>query len=228
MYTEIYNRFNCKENRITMSREAIADVGIALAKKRYILHVLDNEGVVYSKPKLKIMGLEAVKSSTPAAVRTMLKDIIITILTKSEAETQTEIANYRKQFNELPPEAVSSPRGVSDIDKWVDGSGYKKGTPIHVRGAINYNQLVYRLNLKGKYEPIANGNKIKFAYMKTPNPLRENVIAFPDKLPIEFGLHRYIDYELQFEKTFLSSIEMILAAVNWSSQESTSIDLFGD
>ena len=226
-YAGLFEKFNCLVPRMEMSREAIADRGIWTAKKRYILNVHNNEGVQYAEPKLKIMGIEAVKSSTPAVCRSALKDLFKVIITGSEENTQSTIAKFKDKFLRFTPEEISFPRGVSDLTKWMDSTLiYKKGTPIHVRGSVLYNHHLLKKGLKSKYPLIGNGEKIKFCYMKMPNPIKENVIAFPDYLPPELGLEKYINYELQFEKTFLAPILPILDAVGWSVESRVSLDDF--
>lgn len=227
-YTRLFDKMNCYTNRMEMSREVIADRGIWTAKKRYILNVHDNEGVRYSQPKLKIMGIEAIKSSTPAEVRVALKELFKVIINGSEQDTQKAIDQFKQYFAQLPPEDVAAPRGISDIDKW-SGSGsavYGKGTPIHVRGALLYNHYIKDRGVDKRYSSVKAGDKVKFVYLKVPNPIRENVIAFPDYLPPELQLHKYIDYDTQFEKTFLAPIEPILKAVGWSSEDQQSLEEF--
>ena len=226
-YSDMFNRYNCYMNRMEMGREVIADRGIWTAKKRYILNVHNNEGVQYAEPKLKIMGIEAIKSSTPSACREALKELFKVIISGSEAKTQDAIQAFKQYFSTLPPEKVSFPRGISDINKWVDRSNvYKKGTPIHVRGAILYNHLIKDKGLSKTHTLIQNGEKVKFCYLKMPNPIRENVIAFPDYLPPELQLNKYIDYDLQFEKTFLDPITPILDAVGWNPNEQQTLEDF--
>ena len=212
-----------------MGREVIADVGIWTAKKRYILNVHNSEGVQYAEPKLKIMGIEAIKSSTPAPCREALKKIFHVIMKEDESSVQQAIEQFKNYFKTLEPDEIAFPRGVTQVRKWQDRNTlYKKGTPIHVRGSILYNKLVEDMQLKKKYEPINNGEKIKFLYLRQPNSIHENVIAFPDYLPEEFGLRKYIDHEIQFQKTFLDPIEPILDAVGWNSKEVASLeDFFG-
>jgi DNA polymerase elongation subunit (family B) len=232
-YAELFTHMNALTNRMDMEREAIADRGIWTAKKRYILNVHNNEGVQYTEPKLKIMGIEAIKSSTPMVVRTKLKEIFHVIINGTEQTTQQYISDFRKEFNTLGPEAVSFPRGVSDVDKWVavpstqnKNKPYAKGCPIHVRGALVYNNEIKRLSLNKRYGLIQNGEKIKFAYMRLPNPLKENVLAFPQYLPQEMALHKYIDYEKQFEKTFLDPLEPILSAIGWRHEDTMTLEDF--
>mgnify|MGYP001267126581 CR=1 FL=1 len=226
-YNKLHQLFNSYDNRMEMGREAIADVGIWTAKKRYILNVHDNEGVRYAEPKLKIMGIEAIKSSTPSECRKALKEMFKIIIKGSESETQTAIAHFKNHFLNLPPEEVSFPRSVNDIKKWQDRRDvYKKGTPIHVRGAILHNHYVKQGRLDKKYPMIGNGEKIKFCYLKMPNPIRENVISFKDYLPNELQLHKYINKEIQFEKTFLDAIQPILDAVGWEAEERATLEAF--
>lgn len=226
-YDELAGYMNAYENRMVMGREVIADAGIWTAKKRYILNVLDNEGVRYSKPVLKIKGIEAVKSSTPQSCREALKELFKVIIAGNEKDVQRAIELFRKHFETLPPHEVAFPRGVSNITDSRDASTiYRKGSPIHVRGSLLYNHHLQDKKLDNRYGMINNGDKIKFTYLKEPNPIRENVIAFPDYLPKEFGLDKYVDYNLQFEKAFLSVVEPIMKAVGWSTEEKSSLDAF--
>lgn len=228
-YLELFDTFSCYANRMEMKRESIADRGIWTAKKRYILNVHDNEGVRYADPKLKIMGIEAIKSSTPSACREALKELFKVIISGSEAKTQKAISSFKNYFTTLSPDEISFPRGVSDIGKWADRSVvYKKGCPIHVRGALLYNASIKSKGLEKRYQTIRSGDKIKFCYLKVPNPIRENIISFPDYLPAELQLTKYIDYDKQFEKTFLDPIIPILDAVGWQQKETVSLeDFFG-
>ena len=226
-YQRLSDYMNAYSNKMVMGREAIADVGIWTAKKRYILNVYNNEGVQYAKPKLKIMGIEAVKSSTPASCREALKGLFKVMVTGTEKDTQTAIQIFRAHFNTLEPHEIAFPRGVSDVVKWRDrDTVYKKGTPIHVRGSLLYNKAVKDNKLSKKLTDIKNGEKIKFLYLNPKNPTREDVIAFPDYLPPEFGLNKYVDYDKMFQKSFLNVIEPILDAQDWKAEETISLEDF--
>jgi DNA polymerase elongation subunit (family B) len=226
-YQELADYVNAYDQKMQMKRENIADRGIWTAKKRYILNVWDSEGVRYDEPKLKIMGLEAVKSSTPAPCRQMIKDALKIVMTKTEDEMISFIDNFRKAFNELPPEEISFPRSINDVNKHKSSSTlYCKGTPIHARGAILYNHLIKEKKLDKKYAKIQNGEKIKFCYLKLPNPIRENVISYIQEFPKEFGLDKYIDYDLQFSKAFLEPMKVILDAINWRVEKTVNLESF--
>ena len=228
-YDSLFEILGGVSNRMVMKREAIADRAIWTAKKRYILNVHDNEGVRYKKPKLKIMGIEAIKSSTPEPCRDALKALFKVIIEKDERETQSSIEKFKNHFKTLPPDEIAFPRGVTKVREFKDHSKiYKKGTPMHVRAALLYNSRLDNLSLGKKYQHIKNGDKIKFIYLRKANPMRENVIGFIDYLPEEFKLHQYIDHDMQFQKTFLDPIEPVLQAVGWNHEEVASLeDFFG-
>ena len=226
-YQELADYVNAYDQKMQMKRENIADRGIWTAKKRYILNVWDSEGVRYDEPKLKIMGLEAVKSSTPAPCRQKIKDALKIVMTKTEDELISFIDNFRKTFNQLPPEEISFPRSINDVNKHKSSSTlYSKGTPIHARGAILYNHLIKEKKLDKKYAKIQNGEKIKFCYLKLPNPIHENVISYIQEFPKEFGLDKYIDYDLQFSKAFLEPMKVILDAINWKVEKTVNLESF--
>jgi DNA polymerase elongation subunit (family B) len=210
-----------------MKRENIADRGIWTAKKRYILNVWDSEGVRYEDPKLKIMGIEAVKSSTPAPCRKMIKDALKLMMEGSEDDVIDFIDEARAKFKKMPPEDIAFPRTVSDVKKHKSNSTiYAKGTPIHVRGALLFNHYVKEKKLDNKYSLINNGEKIKFVYLKKANPIRENVISFISDFPLEIGIDKYIDYDLQFDKAFLEPVKVILDAIGWNVEKTVNLELF--
>ena len=226
-YQELAEYMNAYDQKMQMKRENIADRGIWTAKKRYILNVWDSEGVRYSEPKLKIMGIEAVKSSTPAPCRKMIKDGLKIMMSGTEDEVIRFIDKCFQEFKSLPPEQIAFPRTASDIRKYSSYSEiYTKGTPIHVRGSLLFNHYIKEKNLTNKYSIIGNGEKVKFIYLKKPNIIQENVISFISEFPKELGLDKYIDYELQFEKSFLDPLKSILDSIGWKTEHTTNLDSF--
>ena len=227
-YQELADYMNAFAQKMQMKREVLADKGIWTAKKRYILNVHNSEGVQYAKPKIKVMGLEMVKSSTPAVIRSKLRDSIEVILKGDEKVLQEYIIGFRKEFNNLPVEEIAFPRGVNGMKQYAGSPIYTKGTPIHVRGALLFNHYVKRKGLEKKHQLIRDGDKIRFVYVKKPNPFNEDVVAFSQELPKEFGLHQFIDYDKQFEKTFLDALDSVIEPLGWSVEEKSSLeDFFG-
>ena len=226
-YEELATYVNAYDQKMQMKRENIAERGIWTAKKRYILNVWDSEGVRYEEPKLKMMGIEAVKSSTPAPCRKMIKDALKLMMNGSEENVIDFIDRSRKEFKTLSPEQISFPRTCSNVDKYVSSADiYKKGTPIHVRGALLYNHYLKQKNLTHKYSLIQDGEKVKFCYLKKPNPIHENIISFIQQFPKELDLDKYIDYELQFDKAFLEPLKIILDAIGWNVEKTVNLELF--
>ena len=226
-YKELADYVAAYDQKMIMKRENIAERGIWTAKKRYILNVWNSEGVQYSEPKLKMMGIEAVKSSTPAPCRTMIKDGLKLMMNGTEEEVINFIDKCRNDFKALPPEQIAFPRSVSDVIKYKSHSSiYTKGTPIHCRGALLFNHYVKEKKLTNKYSLITNGEKIKFVYLKKPNIIHENVISFIQDFPHELGLDKYIDYDLQFEKSFVEPLKAILDAIGWNVEKTVNLELF--
>jgi hypothetical protein len=226
-YGELANYVKAYAQKMQMKREGLSDKGVWTAKKRYILNVYNNEGVQYSEPKMKVMGLEMIKSSTPSAIREKMKETIQLMMTGTEEQVQKFIAEFKEEFKKLPPEEISFPRGLNGLNNYSDSvTLYKKGTPIHVRGAIMYNHHLKQLGLEKKYQKIQEGEKIKFTYLKMPNHFKEDVISFPTRIPKEFKLDEYIDYDIQFEKAFLEPIRIILDCMGWKTEKSNSLEDF--
>ena len=226
-YEDLASYVNAYDQKMFMKRENIADRGIWTAKKRYILNVWDSEGVRYEEPKLKMMGIEAVKSSTPAPCRTMIKDALQLMMSGTEEDVIKFIDDARAKFKQLPPEDIAFPRTVSDVNKHKSPATiYAKGTPIHCRGALLFNHYIKENKLDNKYSLINNGEKIKFCYLKKANPIRENVISFINDFPIELGIDKYIDYDLQFEKAFLEPVKVILDSIGWNVEKVVNLELF--
>ena len=228
-YDELANYVHAYAQKMVMKREGLSDKGIWTAKKRYILNVYNNEGVQYNQPQMKVMGLEMVKSSTPSAIRQKMKESIKIMLQGTEDDIHKFIAEFKAEFNSLPPEEISFPRGLNGLKEYSDRvTMYKKGTPIHVKGAILYNHYLQQLGLTKQYPLIQNGEKLKFTYLKQPNPFKDMVISYPVRLPKEFGIHEFIDYDMQFNKAFLEPIKVILDCMGWTTEKSSSLeDFFG-
>jgi len=228
-YVELAEYMNAYDQKMFMTREVIADKGLWTAKKRYILNVHDSEGVRYAEPKLKIMGIEAVKSSTPGACREKIREAMKILMNKTEDDIIQFIEDFRVEFNELPAEDVAFPRGINGLRKYKGVSEiYTKGTPIHVKGALIYNTLLKKHNITKVYPMIQNGDKIKFTYLKEPNHIHESVISMSGSLPNEFDLEKYIDYDKQFQKAFVDPLGVILDKVGWKTERiSTLEDFFG-
>ena len=219
-YQNLASYVNAFEQKMFMKREVIADRGIWTAKKRYILNAWDVEGVRYDEPKLKIMGIEAVKSSTPEVCRDKIKEVLKIIMQGSEKDVQEFIGTFKEDFFELPIEDISFPRGVNNLTKYTSSvSVFTKGTPMHVRGALVYNDMIKKNNLDRRYPVVQEGEKIKFCYLKEPNPSMQNTIAFPSSLPRELKLHNYIDYETQFAKAYSEPLQTILTSIGWKAEK---------
>lgn len=211
------------------------DRGVFYAKKRYILNVWDSEGVKFygtndkgelRTPEIKIMGIELVKSSTPKIVRDELKGSIKHILYGTNKDIRKYHGEIRSKFMSEDVSTVAFNRSVNDIGKWQTKTDlYLSGTPIHVRASIMYNMMIDKTNTSEKYAKIQNGDKIKFVYLKIPNPIHENVIAFPNELPEEFGLHKYVDYNLQFQKSFEGALDDMIKPLAWKILDRPSFDI---
>jgi len=225
IYQDLADYVNSHKQKMVMGREVIADKAFWTGKKRYALNVHDSEGVRYTKPKTKIMGLECVRSSVPEFCRNHIKTCIVKILAEDEANVQDFIVDVREEFFKQPPEEISFPRGTNNIEKWVDERGFpKKGCPIHVRGCIVYNNFIDDWGFK--YEKIQSGDKVKFCHLRRPNPFQSHVIAYPPALnpKVYKELKQYIDYEAQWNGTFFNPVNVIMECVGWSGERV--IDLF--
>lgn len=226
-YRDLATYVNAFAQKMQMKREALADKGIWTAKKRYVLNVYNNEGVEYAKPHIKVMGLEMIKSSTPSACREKLWEAIDIILNKDEDALIEFINKFRDEFRALPATEIAFPRGVNGIGKKFDKKTKQilKGAPIHVRGSILYNLLVDKFKLSKVHPHINEGDKIKFIYLQ-PNPFQSHVISFPQGLPKEFKLDAYIDHDVQFEKSFLEPLRIILDCIGWQTEKKSTLDDF--
>ena len=220
-YQALASYVGAYEQKMQMAREVIADKGIWTAKKRYILNAWDIEGVRFKEPSLKIMGIEAVKSSTPAPCRDKIKECLKIIMSGTEKDVNNFIQEFREEFMKLPPEDIAFPRSVNGIGNWSDSSNiFKKGTPMHIKGVILYNHFVRQQKLTNKYPLIQEGEKIKFLNMRTPNRMQSNVISFMTKLPKELDIHSHLDYDTQFEKAFIEPLTFIMNQIGWNIDRS--------
>lgn len=238
-YRQLAEYMNVYEQKMIMKRENIGDKAIWTAKKRYIMNVWDSEGVRYKEPKLKMMGIEAIRSSTPGVCRDYIRKTLELIMNTDENTVQKYIADVRKEFYTLDFEQIAFPRGVNLVAKRKDSNGkqytepyadrntiYKKATPIQVKGCLLYNHYLNKYNIEKKYPPIKDGEKIKFCYLKMPNPILDKVIACPDGLPKEFGLESYLDYDTQFDKGYLDPVKNILKAIGWEHEKRNTLEDF--
>ena len=216
-YQELSEHINAYEQKMFMKREVIADKGIWTAKKRYILNAWDVEGVRYKEPSLKIMGIEAVKSSTPAPCREKIKQALKIIMSSDEKELNDFIQEFRTDFMKMRPEEIAYPRSVNGIDKWTESHNlFKKGAPIHCKGAILYNYLLKKNNLTNKYQLIQNGEKIRFIHLREPNLYQSTSISFITELPKELEITSLIDYDVQYEKSFVEPLKFITDKIKWN------------
>jgi len=222
-YVEYSDYLNAYKNAIHIKLESIGDTAIWLKKKKYVINVYSDEGVIYNEPKLKVKNLEIIRSSTPEICRVAIKEAVTLIMNKDEVAVQQFIYEFKKKFFQSSPTDIAFPRSCKDIEKWIDGEGCKKSTPIHVRAAITYNNYLKKINLSHKYEEIKSGNKLKFVYMRMPNVLHEHVIAFPQFLPKDFELDDEVDLETQFQKTFINPVKMILDVIGWQIKKKSTL-----
>ena len=226
-YNELADYMNAYQQKMVMKREVIADTGIWTAKKHYILNVHDSEGVRYEEPKLKIVGIEAVKSSTPFACRESLKEIFNIIISGTEDDVISYIEKFKEKFISLDMEDIAFPRSVNGLKKYKDPATiYRKSTPIHVKGSLIYNHIIRNKKLTNKYPYIKEGEKVKFSYLKDPNPTGDKVISITNSLPKEFELEKFIDYDTQFSKAFLEPLKGVLDVIGWETERRSSLDNF--
>lgn len=226
--SELSDYVNSYSNKIFFKLEKICSAGIwSGAKKRYALMVYSNEGVIYSEPKLKVTGLEVVQSSTPNIIKKALKDCLYIFLCGSENELIDYVSNFKKEFKTYSVEKISFPQGVNGLEKYHDEDLiYSKGTPIQVRAALLYNKNLKAKNLDKEYEAIKSGDKIKYVYLKVPNPIKENVIGFPENLPKQFDLEEFIDYNIMYEKGFIKPLSPLATAAKWKLEKTNTLDDF--
>lgn len=227
VYQSLASYTNALEQKMVMKREILSDRAIWTSKTKYLLSIYNSEGVAYTTPKIKVVGLEMIRSSTPSACRDKLREAIDVILNKTEDDMIEFIKSFKKEFSMLDVEDISFPRGVNGIEKYSNAkTTYSSGTPMHVRASIIYNKLIKDNGLEKKFRMINEGDKIKFVYLKEPNPLRSNAIAFPSILPKDLDIHQYIDYNTQFSKSFVEPLKIILDVIKWKTERGSSLSRF--
>ena len=221
---EICVDMQVRENVLSFKLEKCSDRCLFLARKKYCARVYSSEGVTYAKPKYAVTGLELVRSSTPAFIRKRLKDLLPLVFDTDETTVQQFLATTREEFDKLPVKDIAFPRSANNLEQYSDvNTVYKKAgqgsTPIHVRASLLYNHLIKQRQLNTKYQLIVSGSKIKFVYLMANSPIRENIIAFPtdEDIPVEFGITRYVDSDMQWGKTMLASTQIVLDAVGWQA-----------
>lgn len=223
-FDELKTYMNAYEQRLIMKLEKICSGLVSVAKKRYFCDVISNEGVKYSEPKISVTGIEAVRSSTPEYCKEKLIEIFAVVLRKSEEEAQAFIQKTKEGFMKLPVEEISTPTSVNGIKKYTEGDTWKSGTPMHVKGSIVYNSQVNSKGLKAKYDLINDGDKVKMIPLRLPNVIQSPVVCYQTVLPKEFGVHDYINYHAQFDKTFLSPIKTIFETIGWKIEKRETLD----
>ena len=214
---------------LLMNREVIGDKGIWTAKKRYLINVRDKEGIRKEPAELKYMGVEIAKSSVPKFCREAMKEAVTIVMEKDQKTLFKFVSDTKVKFRQQKIEDVSFPRGVNGLDKYGDKKSiYIKGTPFHTRGVLVYNHLIDQFGLESKYPKIKDGEKMKFFYLLEPNPVGTNAMAFLTEMPKEFGIHQYIDWETQWEKSFIEPLMLILNSIGWDTQPRASLSAFFD
>ena len=138
-----------------------------------------------------------------------------------EKELNDFLIAFRNEFNDLPPEEIAYPRSVNGVRKFYsDSSIYRKGTPMHIKGSLVYNHMIRQRKLSRKYPIIQDGDKVKYLELRQPNPLGCNVITFPSKLPKELDILKYVDYDSQYEKSFIDPLSFITNNIGWNIDRS--------
>jgi len=226
-YQELADYTHAYEQKMHMKRESLCDRAIWTAKKRYVLNVYDEEGVKYAEPKVKTVGLETNRSTTPAIVRKKMRECLKIILNENNTAAIKFIDQFRDDFKNYSVADISSPSGVNGITKNTDEvTMFKSGTSIHCKGAILYNHILKEKGLTKKYPLIQDGEKIKYVLLKQPNPYRNNTIAFLNRLPPEFELDEYLDYNAQFERTFIDPMRGLLSCIGWEVEKRSTLESF--
>jgi DNA polymerase elongation subunit (family B) len=226
--TEIAEDLNVFQNCLAVKREKISSAGVFVSKKRYALNVYDDEGLRLTEPKIAVTGIEVKRSSTPKVCRDALKESLKIILNKTESDLQEYVSHLFDEFKRSDLSVIARPSGVKGLEKYGDPKRIyvEKGCPMHVRAALLYNHFIKTHNVGHKYQPIGEGNKMRYVPLIMPNPLGHDIIGFVDKLPEEFGVQEYIDYDELFDKAFLNPLKKITGACRWSHEKVSTLDAF--
>lgn len=201
--------------RYVFKREVIADVGLFLQKKRYMLHVCDEEGI--ATDKFKFVGVELVRSTTPTKVKKLIERVTKTALSTQDIKTTNSVyRNTYTEFKELLPDEIALRSTLNNLDKYNRGASlykFQNATPSHVKGAIAYNLLLEEFKLVDKLEKIQTGQKVKKIYC-SKNKYGLDAIAYITELPSQFGLN--VDWDRMFNKLVTQPIERLYEAIGWT------------
>lgn len=230
-FEELAKRLNARVQTLDMKREAICDFMLYRAKKNYVMRVWDMEHVRYAEPQLKIAGIETRRADKPKIVRKKLEELLTIFFDGTEDQLQTEVKQFRKEFMAMDVEQIAFPKGVSEVSKWTGKDGAvilpagAKAVPIHCRASVVYNRMLSKFpEIHGVYAPIKNKSKIKYVYLKVPNHTLDYTIAWESELPKEFDLHRYIDWDTMFEKTFAGPMQSLAVLLDWNIVKTEKLD----
>ena len=216
-YQDFADYQNAYEHKMFMAREVIAESAMWTKKKRYIMKILDSEGVRFAKPKYKVMGQDAIRSSTPEICRDMLKDAYKVILDGDETTMQEFIKVFREEHKKLPAHIIATNSSANGLAKYSNKKTvYEKGAPGHVRGALLYNNYLDKLGLTS-VDKIQEGEKVKVLALKEPNMLKYKTVSFPQFLDESLDLNKYVDHKVMFEKTFIKPLTPLLDLLGWKA-----------
>lgn len=226
-FEELSDITNAFQNKIVMKREVIGDRAILCGKKHYIIRKLDEEGYRLPEPEIKMMGIEAIKTSIPMAIRKHLKSIIQILLDDNKGKFYEYVEKIKDEFEELSFEDMSSPTSVNKVEYYDLGDGkYRKGTPMHVKSAIGFNNYIIKESLTNKVPLIQSGDKIKYVRLNMPNPFDSEVLANVELLQQFIDVKPYINYYAQMERVFLKPLKPIVDAVGWPIEKVNTLDIF--
>lgn len=210
---------NVPVNLMHMDREAIAPMGgFWTGKKRYALAVTNMEGVSYpkSKPKWKVMGLEAIKAGKYTGfLREALEELIETIILSNESAVHRDVEATKKKFMSVAIPEIAAMTNVNEVNKWIQGSTLKSGTPIGVRAVFTHNSWLDKIG-DTDIPRIEEGEKIMYVPLRPNNPTGSPVIGFTEWSGALTQLEPYVDKIAMWDKNFVKAAESLTSAVNWS------------